>query len=60
MKPINDISINDQVKLWELEKLIEDLRIRGIVVTVSLVPQHPLRMGAYDSLIEVRRARVLA
>lgn len=56
----DELSINDQASLWQLEKLIETLRHRGIVVTVELVPHRPRRMGAYDTLIEVRRSRLLA
>lgn len=51
------LSINQQARLWELQRAIEHLRHMGIVVTVELVPHRPLRMGAYDTLIEVREAR---
>lgn len=54
------LSINQQAKLWRLERIVEDLRHAGIVVTIELVPHRPLRMGAYDTLIEVREARKLA
>lgn len=50
------LSINQQAKLWQLERMVEDLRHMGVVVTVGLVPHRPLRMGAYDTLIEVREA----
>lgn len=43
----------------QVYRLIRNLRNTGIVITVDLVPHTPLRMGAYDTMIEVRKARVL-
>jgi len=50
------LSIHQQARLCELQRAIEHLRHMGVVVTVELVPHRPLRMGAYDTLIEVREA----
>lgn len=44
---------------WQIADLLHRARLVGYVITVDLVPQDPLRMGAYDQAVHVRPVRML-
>ena len=42
------------------EELIHDARCLGLVITIHLEPNHPLRSGDYKEIVELRSERILS